>query len=75
MSRLEGAAEAVGIVRSLRMFPMQEGCIAWPERVRWNGRPVCAHCGGAVKIDTIGRTNAPVRAAGGKRIRYRDPAV
>lgn len=27
------------------MFPDQESCIAWLERVRWNGEPVCPRCG------------------------------
>lgn len=32
------------------MFLTQESCIAWLEKARWNGEPVCAHCGSADKI-------------------------
>ena len=32
------------------MFPDQDSCYKWLERVRWNGEPICPHCGG---VDTI----------------------
>ena len=28
------------------MFPNDDACYKWLERVRWNGEPVCPHCGG-----------------------------
>ncbi len=38
------------IVELLRMFPDQDSCFAWLEKVRWNGEPACAHCGATDKI-------------------------
>ncbi len=45
-------AQTISIVQLLRMFPTQDGCIEWLEKVRWNGEPTCAHCGA---MDKIGR--------------------
>ena len=50
MPKAKGTAETISIPQLLRMFPDQETCIAWLERVRWNGEPVCAHCGACDKI-------------------------
>ncbi len=50
MPKAKGTAETISITKLLRMFPDQETCIAWLERVHWNGKPVCAHCGGSDKI-------------------------
>ena len=50
MPKPKGTAETISIVQLLRMFPTQDSCIAWLEKVRWNGTPVCAHCGGTDKI-------------------------
>ena len=50
MPKAKGTAETISIVELLRMFPTQESCIAWLEKVRWDGSPVCAHCGGTDKI-------------------------
>ena len=50
MPKAKGTAETISIVQLLRMFPDQDSCIAWLEKVRWQGEPVCAHCGGTEKI-------------------------
>lgn len=50
MPKAKGTAETISIVQLLKMFPDQDACFAWLERVRWNGEPVCAHCGGVEKI-------------------------
>ena len=50
MPKAKGTAETISITQLLRMFPDQETCIAWLERVRWNGEPVCPHCGACDKI-------------------------
>lgn len=50
MPKAKGTAETISIVQLLRMFPTQERCIAWLEKVRWQGKPVCAHCGAMDKI-------------------------
>ena len=39
-------AETFGIVELLRRFSTEEKCIKWLEQVRWEGSPVCPHCGG-----------------------------
>ncbi len=36
------------------MFSDQETCIAWLERVRWKGEPVCAHCGACDNVREAG---------------------
>ena len=50
MPKVKGTAETISIVQLLRMFPDQDSCIAWLEKVRWNDEPVCAHCGAVDKI-------------------------
>ncbi len=50
MPQAKGTAETISIPQLMRMFPDQETCIAWLERVRWNGEPVCPHCGAMDKI-------------------------
>ncbi len=50
MPKPKGTAETISIVELLRMFPTQESCIAWLEKVRWQGEPVCPHCGATDKI-------------------------
>ncbi len=50
MPKPKGTAKTISIVELLRMFPTQDSCIAWLEKVRWNGQPTCAHCGGTEKI-------------------------
>ena len=47
---MKGRAETISIPKLYRMFPDQDSCYKWLERVRWNGEPICPHCGG---VDTI----------------------
>ena len=50
MPKAKGTAETISIVELLRMFPDQDSCYEWLERVRWNSEPSCAHCGAVDKI-------------------------
>jgi len=50
MPKAKGTAETISLPKLLGMFPTQESCIAWLEKVRWDGNPVCPHCGGTHKI-------------------------
>ena len=50
MPKAKGTAETISIVQLLRMFPNQDSCFAWLEKVRWRGKPVCAHCGAMDKV-------------------------
>ncbi len=50
MPKAKGTAETISIPQLMDMFPDQETCIAWLERVRWNGEPHCPHCGAMDKI-------------------------
>ena len=50
MPKAKETAEIISIVQLLRMFPDQERCIAWLEKVRWAREPTCAHCGAMDKI-------------------------
>ena len=34
----------MNIVEVMEMFPTQEDCIAYLERIRWQGSPECPHC-------------------------------
>ena len=43
-------AETVSVVQLFRLFPDEDACYAWLENVRWNGTPVCPHCGGIENI-------------------------
>ena len=43
-------AETISIVQLFRMFPDEDACYAWLESARWNGTPVCPHCGGMDNI-------------------------
>ena len=40
----------VSITELLRMFPTDDSCYKWLEDARWNGEPVCPHCGGVENI-------------------------
>ena len=33
------------LVKIMETFPTQEDCIAYLERLRWQGSPECPHCG------------------------------
>ena len=39
-------ANTISIAELFRMFPTEQSCIDWLEQARWNGKPVCPHCGG-----------------------------
>ena len=43
-------AETISVVQLFRMFPDADSCYAWLESSRWNGKPVCPHCGGMDNI-------------------------
>ena len=43
-------ASTISITQLWQMFPDNNLCIKWLEQVRWNGVPVCTHCGGTEKI-------------------------
>ena len=32
------------LIKIMEMFPTQEDCIAYLERLRWQGSPECPHC-------------------------------
>ena len=38
-------ADTISIVELLRRFPDDQACIAWLEKARWGGKPICPHCG------------------------------
>ncbi len=52
MPKAKGTAETISVIELTRMFPTQESCIEWLEKVRWDGKPVCAHCG---KCDRVSK--------------------
>ena len=43
-------AVTLSIPQLYKLFPDQVSCFAWLEKVRWNGEPVCPHCGGLDNI-------------------------
>ena len=43
-------AETMSVVELFRLFPDADACYAWLEEARWNGKPVCPHCGGMDNI-------------------------
>ena len=43
-------AETISVTQLFRMFPDEDACYQWLERARWNGQPVCPHCGGVENI-------------------------
>lgn len=50
MAKTEKNAETFSIPQIRRMFPDDDACIKWLEQVRWNGDPVCGHCGCGGKV-------------------------
>ena len=42
--------ETIGVKQLYQMFPGEDSCFEWLERERWNGEPVCPHCGGLDNI-------------------------
>ena len=43
-------AVTLSIPQLYKLFPDQVSCFTWLEKVRWNGEPVCPHCGGLDNI-------------------------
>ena len=43
-------AETISVVQLFRMFPDEDACYAWLEDARWEGQPICPHCGGIENI-------------------------
>ena len=43
-------AETISIPQLYKLSPDHDSCFAWLEKVRWNGEPVCPHCGGLDNI-------------------------
>ena len=39
-------AETISVPQLFRMFPTEDSCYDWLEDARWEGKPVCPHCGG-----------------------------
>ena len=44
-------ATTISVPELFRLFPDEDTCYRWLERVRWNDKPICPHCGG---IENIG---------------------
>lgn len=44
-------AKTLSIVELLDMFSTEHKAVKWLEQVRWNSKPVCAHCGCDEKIN------------------------
>ena len=40
----------ISVTELFRLFPTEDACYEWLEEVRWNGQPVCPHCGGLENI-------------------------
>ena len=38
-------ARTISVPELYRIFPDEASCRKWIEKVRWNGTPVCPHCG------------------------------
>ena len=43
-------AQTISVTQLFRMFPNEDACYAWLEDARWQGQPVCPHCGGIENI-------------------------
>ena len=43
-------ATTISVPELFRRFPGEDTCYRWLERVRWNDKPVCPHCGGVENI-------------------------
>ena len=43
-------AETISVVQLFRLFPDEQACHAWLEDARWEGKPICPHCGGIENI-------------------------
>lgn len=43
-------AETMSVVQLFKRFPNEDACYTWLEDVRWQGQPVCPHCGGIDRV-------------------------
>ena len=43
-------ATTISVPELFRLFPNEDACYRWLEASRWNGKPVCPHCGGVKNI-------------------------
>lgn len=43
-------ATTISVPVLFRLFPDDDTCYRWLERVRWNDKPICPHCGGVENI-------------------------
>lgn len=48
--RKKRIANTISITELFRKFPTEQSCIDWLEAARWNGTPVCPHCGGTENV-------------------------
>ena len=39
-------ANTISLAQLFKLFPDDDACFAWVEKIRWKGQPVCAHCKG-----------------------------
>lgn len=47
---MKKAAKTISITELMGMFSTERKAVKWLERSRWNGKPVCPHCGGMDNI-------------------------
>ena len=64
MPKGKRSADTISITQLLRMFPDQDTCFAWLEQVRWNGTPICAHCGSSDRVNPPKRSKPHHRWCG-----------
>lgn len=58
MTEKKRIAATISVTQLFRMFPDDDTCREWLERVRWQGQPVCPHCGGVENISAApGKAN------------------
>ncbi len=50
MPKAKGTAETISLTQLIRKFPDDDAGIKWLEKNRWNGKPVCGHCGCMDKV-------------------------
>ena len=43
-------ANTISVAELFRIFPDEDSCYEWFEQTRWNGKPICPHCGGVDNI-------------------------
>ena len=43
-------ATTISVTQLFRLFPDEDSCYRWLEAARWNGKPICPHCGGIENI-------------------------